>query len=828
MSFLQTYYTSCEVGLRGGKGFQFNAATEGIDPATLQQVERLGLYVPPVSLPSRPSDAEIERFPLALLYQRLAGGGAVIAQARYKGMDYSGRYGNYFTHALVSKDSRADLVAHGLLPIELWMSEDWESEPVAATELPPLDSARRGDQINDDEVMEFLTRSGRIERLPQFLTAVARALNGERRIVIVDEDQNVALWIAAACYALPAALALRLTFNTYVKNPYQTDFLIVGTTSDSDFRFAPHEIDYQFFVFDFPGDRFSKIPDISCYAAMAAALYGEGSPERLADFGLFADRIVPDLEPAELDAAMACYAATIGLAPAQMNRAEVIRWLAKRWDAFQPEELRAVLDAALAGRGLGKNAIEACTDLYLAARDQHVHRLIEEPYFKALIVDAGASADVELLDSILRRLPSLHEPARQSARPYRQAWLGHVLHAKNPNHLNVMFQLGDRFGFLDEEDEAFAAIGRNVIEPLLQDSAVREMLFGLVDKPAFRPIIWGIASYLAEAPQAFRSRQEIVSHPAVRQAIEQYAISHNNSALLVRLRASDPSSQPDRKLQSFIQSIDQMKRFDNRSLSPQQVDDAIDVVWQGKMPADDECPEVARLLLAEGLWNSSVLQRITGQAISTDIKKLTPKQKELIFALTDDKAFFNKLDQRTQVFLEGYLISIFAEERLMKKEATASDVQYALDFLRKNGRSLNRAIEVRGYELLAACVALVESADDQYALLGQGNEGRLEFIACYGEAVINVLGHPSGKHHEIMAKWFRYRVFAELHRRENAQPQPAPRKYAEPFKTALQRWPPKDLDEIGKHLGSDTHHQWVEWRKKNFGGLRSIISKFRR
>src|SRR5205085_11515226 len=95
MSFRQTYYTSCQQGLRGGKGFQINAATEGIEPSTLQQIERLGLYVPPVSAPSRPSLEEIERFPVSMLFQLLGDRSAVFAQAKYVGTDYSSRFGNY-------------------------------------------------------------------------------------------------------------------------------------------------------------------------------------------------------------------------------------------------------------------------------------------------------------------------------------------------------------------------------------------------------------------------------------------------------------------------------------------------------------------------------------------------------------------------------------------------------------------------------------------------------------------------------------------------------------------------------------------------------------
>ena len=59
------------------------------------------------------------------------------------------------------------------------------------------------------------------------------------RIVIVDDSESIALWIASASYALPPHLAWRLSFNTYDKNPYQTDVLIAGTTLDSDFAFSP-------------------------------------------------------------------------------------------------------------------------------------------------------------------------------------------------------------------------------------------------------------------------------------------------------------------------------------------------------------------------------------------------------------------------------------------------------------------------------------------------------------------------------------------------------------------------------------------------------------
>src|SRR5207253_28512 len=66
VSFLQAYYTSATLGLSGGQGFQFHAATPGIDSMTLAQMERLGVYVPPRSAPVHPSPEELERLPVAL------------------------------------------------------------------------------------------------------------------------------------------------------------------------------------------------------------------------------------------------------------------------------------------------------------------------------------------------------------------------------------------------------------------------------------------------------------------------------------------------------------------------------------------------------------------------------------------------------------------------------------------------------------------------------------------------------------------------------------------------------------------------------------------
>lgn len=828
MSFLQTYYTSCEIGLRGGKGFQFNAATADVDPATLQQVERLGLYVPPISLPSRPTPEEIEEFPISLLYQRLADGSVVVAQARYKGTDYSGRFGNYFTHALVSTAPQSDTSLRRFLPIELWMSEDWASEPIPETELPPRNEMQPGGQITLEDTLKFLSERERIECLPAFLTAVTHALSGERRIVIVDDNQNVASWIAVACYAMPSHLALQLTFNTYVKNPYQTDFLLVGTTPDSDFRFAPHELEYQFFVFDFLGDRFSRLDDISCFAATMTALYEQGDADRLTDFGRFVERVAPDLGLAELDAAITGYAGAIGLEAPRMNRAGVIKWLAGRLEAFKPDEIGGILGAALAAKGLDREVVEACTDLYLNARDPGIRQMVEAPYLRTLITEGSALRDTETLDAILRRLPPLDQRGRQIAEPFRTSWFDQVKDVMGPAQLRVMFDLGEKCGFLDDEDEAFTAIGRNVFAPLLRDEAARQALFGIVNKPAFHPIISGIGNHLASDPHAFRASREILSHPIMNQALERYAVEKRNSGLYIRLLTLDQAPKPDRCLQSLQRYITELNHWHGGSVSTQQVDDAFDVIWQGRMPTEDECLKLLDILQAEGVSRSNLQQIIADRIITTEIRKLTPRQRSLIQKLTSDKKTFNGLDQRRQDLLHGYRMAVHFEERLAQGGVSAQNIKEALDFLDNKGDFLTPAVNARIYELLAACVIYLKDVEEQYELLEQGCEKfRSHFIVYYGQAIIDILRRPSDVHYEIMARWFKNQVARDLRQQEKAKSQyPASQIYRESFHNALKKWPSKGLDEIGKRLEDleDTHQLWNEWRRRNFG---SLISKLK-
>jgi hypothetical protein len=237
VAFAQLYYTSCETGLSGFAGFQFNAVTPGLPPQVLREVEALTSYQPPRHVGSKPTAADIAACPVSLVY--CAEPTTILARVVFVGADFSRRSGNYFAHALVSEGGTDPF--GGVLPIELWDSPLWAAEPVDVTELPALPRIPRPDSsgpLGRAAVDRFLREEGNSDQAPILLTAVDEAVAGHgRSIVIVDPDTTaVARWIAAMSFMLSPESSRRLSFSTYHHRPGYIDVHMIGTVPDSDFE----------------------------------------------------------------------------------------------------------------------------------------------------------------------------------------------------------------------------------------------------------------------------------------------------------------------------------------------------------------------------------------------------------------------------------------------------------------------------------------------------------------------------------------------------------------------------------------------------------------
>jgi GTPase-associated protein 1, N-terminal domain type 2/GTPase-associated protein 1, middle domain/GTPase-associated protein 1, C-terminal domain len=277
MGFAQAYYTSCESGLSGFAGFQFNAATAGLSAQVLREVEALTSYQPPRSLGYHPSTAEIAACPVNLVY--CPEPTTVLANVVFVGLDSSHRLGNYFAHALIQQSGPDDF--ERVLPIEFWGSEVWAGDPVSGLELPELAELpvpSPSNPINRTGVDRFLAGRDRPEQLACLLTAAENAvLRQGRPIVIIEPDNSAAAnWIAAISFLLPPDVARRMSFATYRHRPEYSDAHVIATLPDPDFEFGDPQA-HSYVVFDAISGRVSEVP-----ADPAAALLVRAGASRAA------------------------------------------------------------------------------------------------------------------------------------------------------------------------------------------------------------------------------------------------------------------------------------------------------------------------------------------------------------------------------------------------------------------------------------------------------------------------------------------------------------------------------------------------------------------
>ncbi|GAB3968497.1 hypothetical protein GCM10029978_038040 [Actinoallomurus acanthiterrae] len=249
-------YTSAARGPTGRSGFQFVAMSPGTPPDVARAVTPYMTYHPPPGAASAPGPDELAGFPTALAYGR-EGTYAVLARCRYTGRDYSGRYGNFLGQAVVTTPEEMA----GLRPIEFWDSPLWDTpqgdsvlreSPLGDSSLrdaslggaSPEESGRDGAPAWDpsaglppgaafdpESLVAWLDGERAHDRLAAVLDAVTTVLvAGHGRVVLVAEDAElIARWIAVLSYSLPAGLAAGLSFITYTADPESAPYLVVGT-----------------------------------------------------------------------------------------------------------------------------------------------------------------------------------------------------------------------------------------------------------------------------------------------------------------------------------------------------------------------------------------------------------------------------------------------------------------------------------------------------------------------------------------------------------------------------------------------------------------------
>ena len=277
MKVLQSYYTSCRVGQSGASGFQFYSFSDGLTNEELLEIEKIGNYMAPLNLPSNPTIEEIiSLFPISFNYFKLKSGRVGVLQSVPLSQDFSGRPGNFFSHAFILESDNFPF-----FPILLYESnsfrknlndDEWNTENVPS-KLPILEieTLENNPNFNLNSIQHFLSINENEYLYSQILNSIIEKSLTNRRIILTDNQINIALWLLSISFAFPLYLANDITFSTYSFDPSNNNSLICATSKEGNrFNFYNEAAyQYQYYIFNTMINKYSEIKISSLYAEIA-------------------------------------------------------------------------------------------------------------------------------------------------------------------------------------------------------------------------------------------------------------------------------------------------------------------------------------------------------------------------------------------------------------------------------------------------------------------------------------------------------------------------------------------------------------------------------
>ncbi|UZQ51435.1 hypothetical protein [Clostridium kluyveri] len=279
MAIKQLFYTSCKKGLSSGMGFQTYSMSEGITDEERKEIESYCVYVPPDNLPTLPSREEIdELFPLSFSSFKLKNNKYCICSSKYIGRDYSGRYGNYFCHVLISQKP------WDFYPIEIYGSPvfrefltDEEQNREEILYLPELEEIPPGNIINFDTISQFIKKDAVNKKRKGFIQLMESVLDyseSKKRIIYCDDKNNIPFWIGAVLMCIPKKLARQFSFTTYCYNPEDLNYIICGVDKKgSKFNFKESQKSYRYHIHNFSKESNYEVRCSSSFIKLAEVGY---------------------------------------------------------------------------------------------------------------------------------------------------------------------------------------------------------------------------------------------------------------------------------------------------------------------------------------------------------------------------------------------------------------------------------------------------------------------------------------------------------------------------------------------------------------------------
>ena len=201
----------------GASGYNVFARSDGITDQMLPALAANTRYQTPTGLPDTSDFDEImQLYPLNFT-NFLVDGKNVIARVNYLGQDDSGRYGNYFVHALCFSE------AADFYPVDLAYETFWKTRLTPEERQMDRGPHRadvlweipHGTGVSWDDLSAFVDEEGE-DKFHALIHGYVLAKKTNRRLVLYDQKEKLPMWLALLTHSFPLETAKNITFSTYV------------------------------------------------------------------------------------------------------------------------------------------------------------------------------------------------------------------------------------------------------------------------------------------------------------------------------------------------------------------------------------------------------------------------------------------------------------------------------------------------------------------------------------------------------------------------------------------------------------------------------------
>jgi len=217
----QFYYTSSK------RGYGVYAESADIKLDEKNQINVNIAYRRPQELIDK-NEQNLDKYPVNVTRFKISNQKWVLARSNYLGKDNTGRDGNFFSHVLLFENVDAISKNYLQYPFRQSLTEQ-ELETTNPAGLPFASEP----EFDSAAIYEFAKSNAK--QLPKLIESYLVSLKENKKLAIVDSNENVYKWILVIHEVLPSSLTKDIEFATYVDR-ITSGFNIIGVYNNKILR----------------------------------------------------------------------------------------------------------------------------------------------------------------------------------------------------------------------------------------------------------------------------------------------------------------------------------------------------------------------------------------------------------------------------------------------------------------------------------------------------------------------------------------------------------------------------------------------------------------